>query len=790
MGGGPDRLATEAQALRGAGLCVLPARREGDRKRVALRAWKPFQQRLPTEAEVRGWFAASADAGRALCLVCGAVSGNLEMIDFDAGGELFQAWCGLVRESAPDLPERLVFESTPSGGRHAVYRCQTPVCGNLKLAQRRLVTAGPEPVTVAGKTFIPRRDAGGAWSVLLTLIETRGEGGLFLCAPSAGYGLLQGDLARPPVLTAAERDVLLEAAWSLTEHVADLVDAPAGPPDSCRPGDEFNVRGDVRPVLTAYGWTLVRAGENEHWCRPGKTAGTSATLRDGVFYVFSSNGAPFESNKGYSPFAVYALLEHDGDYGRAAAALRAEGFGGAPAADGVDISALLPAQPAGDRRAGATADPGPIPDELLRIPGFVSEVMDHCLDTAPYPNLVMAFCGGVSLQAFLAGRKVRDPGDNRTNLYLLGLAHSAGGKDWPRKLNTRILYEIGLAHCLGDRFASGEGLQDALFVNPCMLFQTDEIDGMLQSINKARDARHESIMGTMLTIYSSSNSVFPMRRKAGRESPGAIDQPHLVVFGTAIPNHYYDALSERMLTNGLFARNIVFESGPRSKGRDPRIADLPQHVLDTARWWADLRPGTGNLERWHPVPVVVEHAPEARAALAEAREIADAEYAKAEHASDAVGTTVWGRVVEHVRKLALVYAVSENARAPVIGKAAVEWAGRLVMHQTRRSLHMVGGHVADTPFDAECLKLLRKLREAPERCLPHSVLLKRMKMDAKSFLDLIRTLEERGEVSAQVVPSAGRHGRVYRLVGVNEDGEGERGRGNEADRGGKQGEPR
>jgi hypothetical protein len=52
----------------------------------------------------------------------------------------------------------------------------------------------------------------------------------------------------------------------------------------------------------------------------------------------------------------------------------------------------------------------------------------------------------------------------------------------------RITHEIGLASNLGDRFASGEGIQDALFISPCMMFQTDEIDGMLLSINKAKDA--------------------------------------------------------------------------------------------------------------------------------------------------------------------------------------------------------------------------------------------------------------------------------------------------------------
>ncbi|MGE4157631.1 MAG: bifunctional DNA primase/polymerase [Planctomycetota bacterium] len=418
----------------------------------------------------------------------------------------------------------------------------------------------------------------------------------------------------------------------------------------------------------------------------------------------------------------------------------------------------------------AIPDPGPLPDELLRAPGFVSEVMDYCLATAPYPNTVMAFSGALALQAVLAGRKVRDPGDNRTNLYLLGLAHSSAGKDRPRKINTEILHHIGLSSHVGGRFASGEGVQDALFVDPCMLFQTDEIDGMLQSINKAKDARHENVMGTLLTMYSSANSVFPMRRKAGKDSPGAIDQPCLVVFGTAIPNHYYEALSERMLTNGFFARMIILECGQRSPGQEPGIQALPARVLETAKWWADFRPGTGNLENWHPVPKIIPHTDEARSILIETRLEAEAEYGRAERAGDPVGTTVWGRVSEHARKLALLYAVSENPTQPEIGKAAADWARRFVVHQTRRMLFMAQAFVADNPFHAECLKFLQKLRESPERELAHSVLLKRMKTDAKNFLVLVTTLEQRGDIVIRMQSSSGRPGRFYRLAESAEDG--------------------
>src|SRR5262249_18238018 len=156
------------------------------------------------------------------------------------------------------------------------------------------------------------------------------------------------------------------------------------------------------------------------------------------------------------------------------------------------------------------------------------------LATAPYPEPALAFGGALALQALLTGRKVRDVADNRTNLYILGLANSGVGKDYPRKVNQRILLHVGMADCVGDTFASGEGIEDRLFLQPAVLFQTDEIDGLMSKINLGRDARHEGIMSVLLKMYTSASSFYPMRVKAGTE-PGIIDQPCLCIFGTAIP---------------------------------------------------------------------------------------------------------------------------------------------------------------------------------------------------------------------------------------------------------------
>lgn len=726
-----------------AGLCVLPAVRA--QKRPALSGWKAFQSSLPTAHQLREWFGLGPEA---LCVVTGSVSGHLELLDFDHGGDRFDAWRALV---PAELLARLVIAKSQSNGRHVVYRCAEPVNGNMKLA------------------------TGQREGELVTLIETRGEGGLFLCAPTPGYVIEQGSLAAPPLLTAAERESLLEAAWSLNEYVPPPIDAApaANPTCGARPGDEFNSRGDVRAVLLRHGWSIVKGGDNEYWRRPGKTAGWSATLKDGTFYVFSANAAPFEPNRAYAPFSVLTLLDHAGDFAAAASTLRQQGFGGEPPASDVDFSQFTVnriAEP--ESPPAGPADPGPLPDELLRIPGFISEVMDHCLATAPYPNQVMAFCGALALQAFLAGRKVRDPGDNRTNVYLLGLAHSAAGKDWPRKLNTRILHEVGLADCLGERFASGEGIQDALFLSPSMLFQTDEIDGLLQSINKARDARHESIVTMLLTFYSSANSVFPMRRKAGKESPGAIDQPSLVIFGTAIPNHYYEALSHRMLTNGLFARMLILECGQRGAGQEPQLADVPQRVLDAARWWADFRPGTGNLTEWHPVPAIVSYTPDALALVVAAREMADAEYRDAESRNDPVGTTVWGRVNEQIRKLSLIYAVSATPEKPTIDRAAVQWAEAFVTHQTRRMLYMASIHVSDSEFEQSCKRVVAYMQELRRRkpegdWIDYRDITRRFRWSRRDHEEIRNALLDQELIEVTNITSQGRPRLVYRLRGAS-----------------------
>ncbi|MGH8192392.1 MAG: AAA family ATPase, partial [Rhodanobacteraceae bacterium] len=372
-----------AMAYHKAGLCVLPA--DWQAKIPTIGRWKPYQKQRPTELELAEWFATA----RAICIVAGAVSGFAVTIDFDGGNDVFYAFKSTVEAISPELWAKLVIERTPHGW-HVIFRHSGPVGPNRVLAERLLIARTAEPIYFHGKAVVPDLNKQtGRYEKKVTLIETRAEGGLFLCAPSPSYYLEQGSIDNLPVLTKEECTILGSAAFALNE-VLPIDDAPAAragqasklPAGLLRPGDDFNQRGDIRPTLEKHGWTNRFGGKNEHWCRPGKTGATSATFNGVTFYVFSTSCAPFEAGKGYSPFRVYALLEHGGDYSQAAGALRKDGYG-SPEMPRAQVQAANPNGTA----AGTGAQPaseGQPEDSLILTPKQLYE-----FDIANDPNALL-----------------------------------------------------------------------------------------------------------------------------------------------------------------------------------------------------------------------------------------------------------------------------------------------------------------------------------------------------------------------------------------------------------------
>ena len=239
-----------------------------------------------------------------------------------------------------------------------------------------------------------------------------------------------------------------------------------------------------------------------------------------------------------------------------------------------------------------------MPPSLLRVPGFIDEVIDYTLANAPYPEPVLAFCARWRLQAALAGRKVRDPQDNRTAIYLLGLANTGTGKGLPARSTSGSSRAAGMAGAVADGFASGEGLEDRMHLHAGDALPDRRDRHAHAGDQRVRHQARPSVRGHHANapkLYTSANTIYPLRVKASDEEPRIIDQPCLCLFGTAIPDIFYEALSPKMLSNGFFARMLIFEAGRRGLGQDVDVHELRRR-FSSRRGGGGVQAGQGQPE--------------------------------------------------------------------------------------------------------------------------------------------------------------------------------------------------
>ena len=422
-----------------------------------------------------------------------------------------------------------------------------------------------------------------------------------------------------------------------------------------------------------------------------------------------------------------------------------------------------------EKEAPLFPNPGPVPDKLLSIPGFIDDVVKLSMQSAPYPNRVLSFTGALALLAFLVGRKVQDKRDNRSNIYLIALADSGTGKDHPRKVNFNIAFRAGVAGAIGDAFASGEGLEDALFMHPSMLFQADEFDCIFNTLKYSKDNRAESINEKLLKFYGASNTIYPLRKKASaKKKDGTVHEiahivnPNLVLLGTAIPQYFYESLSRRVLENGLVARCIIVEAGKRGEAGNPQPITPSDSLIRAATYLANLDVN-GNLTNEYPKPLIITETPEATAALREVQQECDRRYNFYEAQNEGAAKALWARAHEKVCKLAMLHGISGNVYNPLITEKSVRWAWKFIDHLTQRMLYMADRYVYENIFDEKCQRAIRKLQEHGGR-LSHSKLLRLLHESADSMKKIAETLQEKGTVQVEYDSSVRPAAKIYRLV--------------------------
>lgn len=236
---------------------------------------------------------------------------NMEFIDIDSKNKpgIEQHILRALELGWPELYEKLVIDFTPSGGCHIIYRAEV-IGGKSALAK---VHANPNPLTIVERI-------------------SRSSKQYIKISPSEGYNLHQGDPFKIPFLTAEERNWICAVAASFNEVVKPEVKKKESEREDS-PWKVFNTTHDwkyIRNELIDRGWSVYSDREDKVMIkRPGDTkqSYSGVIYKDtNILYLYTPS-TEFENEKGYTPFGVYCLLEHDNNTGQAMRQLASQGCG-------------------------------------------------------------------------------------------------------------------------------------------------------------------------------------------------------------------------------------------------------------------------------------------------------------------------------------------------------------------------------------------------------------------------------------------------------------------------------
>ena len=157
-----------AQQFVAVGFSVIPILPDGSKR--PSQEWKPFAERFATTDELQHWYQSTQPFG--IGVICGAISGNLEVVDIDQV-DLAPQFEQIINTSCPGLLDRIITIKTPrDGGKGRQYWCRLPYSppGHEDLARGL-------------------RPGDDGQDIIKTLIETRSAGN-FVVAPGSPVAML------------------------------------------------------------------------------------------------------------------------------------------------------------------------------------------------------------------------------------------------------------------------------------------------------------------------------------------------------------------------------------------------------------------------------------------------------------------------------------------------------------------------------------------------------------------------------------------------------------------------
>lgn len=414
-------------------------------------------------------------------------------------------------------------------------------------------------------------------------------------------------------------------------------------------------------------------------------------------------------------------------------------------------------------------DPAPaIPAFIANPPGILGEIARWITETAPKAQPELSVAAAVALCSVIMGRTYRSQYGNRTSLYLVMVAKSTEGKEHPQQCVEKVLASAQLENLIGGSgYTSAGGVYTALLKSPAHIATIDEIGKLLKMSRQKGNAHAEAAIDKLVEAFGRQDGILrpPTYSKMTLKNPDdmpdrVIHNPAITMLGATTPGTFFENLTTDLVKDGFLGRCIVIESQqPRQLTRFVDRTDPPKRVIDWCKTVYVSGAAEGNLAGVvvpdAEAPTITLPFSESCIALMSAFE-ADLNDAKTAGESEGLDVLL-GRSLEKALKLAMIVCKAENPRNTEVLPIHMEWAISYVRHYDNAMVRAVRRNRIESQTDGDIKRVIEYIRHAKkyagdtkygQACvagaMPHSKLLKLMKMPARQFNELMQTAVESG----------------------------------------------
>lgn len=384
----------------------------------------------------------------------------------------------------------------------------------------------------------------------------------------------------------------------------------------------------------------------------------------------------------------------------------------------------------------------PIIQEVA-VTGLVGDIANWITSTAIRPQPELSLAAALSFVATMKGHRVQSAmKESRTNLLILSLAPTGGGKDHPQYAIQKLMRSVGLEKSIMGRPTSGTALLTGLKKADCVgWLGVDEFGRYLANASgKQAQVHQREIADYMIDLYTVANRKFYGRQYANdKENPQTIlDQPHFCCLGSTVEEKMREACKSGEVIDGFLNRWLVFHTDQRpKKNLSTKNFEPPQDIIDKINVWLKEFPIThdnlGNI-----TPYTIEFSQEAWKELVKFEERFEELVSLVPYPMN----ELYARGGEHVIKVSTTLADDKMVSVQDVTTA---------IHIVEKSISMIvkfAGGIADNQHEQNVIYVLDVIKKSGKKGISKNHLTRSTRrLQNKDRLNILEQLLESGEIN-------------------------------------------